>query len=58
MEVDPSRAASDAERVTQNVTAITLISKRKPGREIFHKKTRTKQCYFIRDFIVNTLNFL
>ena len=31
MDVGPWRAAKDAARVTQNVTAITLISNRKPG---------------------------
>ena len=43
--MDPSRAASDAERVTQNVTAITLISKRKPERE---KKTQRKHVFHQR----------
>ena len=38
MEVGPSRAASDAERVTQNVTATTLISKRKPKRKKNHTR--------------------
>lgn len=31
MDVDPWRAANDAARVTQNVTATTLINNRKPG---------------------------
>lgn len=31
MDVGPLRAANDAARVTQNVTAITLINNRKPG---------------------------
>lgn len=31
MGVGPCRAANDAARVTQNVTAMTLINKRKPG---------------------------
>ena len=31
MDVDPWRAANDAARVTQNVTATTLINNKKPG---------------------------
>ena len=48
--MDPSRAASDAERVTQNVTAITLISKRKPERE---KKTHKENMFFHQRFHYN-----
>lgn len=38
MDVDPCRAANDAESVTQNVTATTLISNRKPGGQVQEKK--------------------
>lgn len=31
IDVGPCRAASDADSVTQNVTAMTLINNRKPG---------------------------
>lgn len=55
MEIDPSLAASDAERVTQNVTAITLISNKNPERMKITQKTRMKWCYIIRDLIMNTL---
>lgn len=36
IDVDPCRAASEAARVTQNVTATTLTNRRKPG--VIHKK--------------------
>lgn len=37
MDVAPCRAANDAERVTQNVTAITLINNRRPGAQVPEK---------------------
>lgn len=44
MDIDPCRAANDAESVTQNVTAITLINKRKPeGSGTIGEKKRKKQ---------------
>jgi hypothetical protein len=38
MDVDPWRAAIDAARVTQNVTAMTLNNSRNPGVQAQKKK--------------------
>lgn len=42
MDVDPCRSANDAERVTQKVTAITLINNKSPGGQV----TKRNQTHF------------
>ena len=44
MDVDPCRAANDAERVTQKVTAITLINNKSPGGQV----TKRNQKHLIK----------
>lgn len=38
IDADPCRAANDAERVTQNVTATTLINNKSPGGRVQNTK--------------------
>lgn len=49
MDVGPWRAANDAARVTQNVTAMTLINRRKPG--VQPKKKRRLIRYQLQNLI-------